>query len=47
MTNVIFSLKKVTGQGSQVKTVCMIGKLLSQETYMPNKKALSETIQKS
>ena len=31
---------------SQVKIFCMIGKPLSQGTYMPNMKALSERVQK-
>ena len=47
MTNVNFSLKWVTGQGECHRLkFCTSGKPLSQETYMPNMKALSHMVQK-
>ena len=46
----IFSLKYVTGQGQgqghRSKFFYMSGKPLSQGTYTPNMKALSETVKK-
>ena len=46
MTNVNFFFKVGHRSRSRVIFFCMSGKLLSQEIYMPNIKALSEMVQK-
>ena len=44
--NVFMKHEHVPGHGHRSEVFCMSKKLLSKETYKPNMKALSETVQK-